>query len=133
MSTRPNHRKLDGQEADKDGYFHIHGLKAKWPHLFGVTNEDCQCRCVKIFKVNGQLPDTRRARDYQDAAYQQKLANRIGIQLMADGMTEKQAEKQAKKETSAPSVTIPFQSYDEWIGDKRMPKSNPDVITKDAR
>ncbi|WP_231516887.1 phage minor head protein [Sporolactobacillus terrae] len=122
MRTRPDHRKLDGQEADKDGYFHIHGLKAKGPHLFGVAKEDCQCRCVKIFKVNGKLPDTRRARDYQDAAYQQKLADRID-KYMADGMTEKQAEKRAKKEISAPSVTIPYQPYNEWLNGKKKVKS----------
>lgn len=122
--TRPDHRKLDGQEADKDGYFHIHEFKAKGPHLFGVAKEDCNCRCTVIMKVNGQLPDTRRARDYTDANYQQRLADRMD-QLMADeGMTEKQAEKQAKKEIVPPSKAIPFQTYKEWLNGKKKDKIN---------
>jgi hypothetical protein len=124
LRTRQDHRMIDGQEADNDGYFHLHGLKAKGPHLWMNAAQDCNCRCTVIMKVNGQLPDTRRARNYQDAAYQQKLADRID-KYMADGMTEKQAEKQAKKEISAPNVTIPFQTYDEWMNGKEK-EAKPD-------
>jgi SPP1 gp7 family putative phage head morphogenesis protein len=132
MKTRPDHRKLDGQDADEKGYFHIHGLKAKGPHLWGVASQDCRCRCTVIMKVNGKLPDTRNARDYQDAAYQQKLADRID-KYMEDGMTEKQAEKQAKKEIKAPNVTIPFKPYDEWLTGKKKaaPKQGPTIKMPD--
>lgn len=124
LRTRPDHRKLDGQEADKDGYFHIHEFKAKGPHLFGVAKEDCNCRCTVVMKVNGILPDTRNAHDYKDAGYQQKLADRMD-RLMADGMTQNQAEKQAKKEIQPPSVKVPFTSYDEWLSGKKAVKSMP--------
>jgi phage putative head morphogenesis protein, SPP1 gp7 family len=119
MRTRPDHRNLDGQEADKDGNFHIHEFQAKGPHLFGVAKEDCNCRCTFIMKVNGQLPDTRNARDYQDAGYQQKLADRMDKLMADEGMTQKQAEKQAKKDIVPPNKAIPFQSYDEWLTGKK--------------
>lgn len=128
MDTRPDHRKLDGQEADKNGYSHIHSLKAKGPHLFGVAKEDFNCRCVKIYKVDGILPDTRRARDYQDSKYQQKIVDRMD-ELLADGMTVKQAEMQAKKEISAPNVTVPYQSYDEWLSGKKKEKPKSNAVT----
>jgi SPP1 gp7 family putative phage head morphogenesis protein len=114
LHTRPAHRKLDGQEADENGYFNYHGMKAKGPHLWGVASMDCRCRCTKIYKVDGILPDSRRSRDYTDADYQQKLADRMD-KLMEDGMTTKQAEKQAKKEISAPNVVVTYQTYDEWL------------------
>ncbi|WP_332238891.1 phage minor head protein [Sporolactobacillus sp. KGMB 08714] len=132
LRTRPDHRKLDGQEADKDGYFHIHEFKAKGPHLFGVAKEDCNCRCTFVMKVNGQLPDTRRARDYTDADYQQRLADRMD-QLMADeGMTEKQAEKQAQKEILPPSKVIPYQSYDEWLNGKKKESKPEDNLVENS-
>lgn len=119
LRTRPDHRRLDGQEADDEGYFHIHEFKAKGPHLFGVAKEDCNCRCTVIMKVNGILPDTRSARNYTDADYQQRLADRME-QLMADeGLTTSEAEKQAKKEIVTPSKAISFQTYDEWLDGKK--------------
>jgi SPP1 gp7 family putative phage head morphogenesis protein len=60
--TRNSHRKLDGKKADKEGYFHIRGLKAKGPHLFNVAAEDINCRCNVIYLVNGEYPEIRRAR-----------------------------------------------------------------------
>jgi hypothetical protein len=44
--TRPTHRRLDGQRADDEGYFSIDGLKAPAPSLFGVAEEDINCRCT---------------------------------------------------------------------------------------
>jgi len=41
--TRDTHRALDGQIEDKDGYFHIRGLKTKAPGMFGVASEDINC------------------------------------------------------------------------------------------
>ncbi|MGG3642027.1 phage minor head protein [Bacillus gobiensis] len=111
--TRSSHRMLDGQKADDEGFFHIRGLKAKGPHLFGDPSEDCRCRCTVIFLVNGKYPKVRRARNYQDPKYQQKIADRMD-QLLADGLTEKQAEKKATKEISPPSMKIPWTSYEEW-------------------
>jgi SPP1 gp7 family putative phage head morphogenesis protein len=60
--TRSSHRKLDGRKADKDGYFHHQGLKAKGPHLFFNASQDVNCRCTVIYLVNGEYPEIRRAR-----------------------------------------------------------------------
>lgn len=58
--TRDDHAKLDGQQADDEGYFHIHEYKAKHPHGFGVPSEDINCRCTTIAVVNGYEPELRR-------------------------------------------------------------------------
>ncbi len=43
---RHNHMVMNGQEEDKDGYFHTPaGLRGKAPTLFGVASEDINCRC----------------------------------------------------------------------------------------
>ena len=57
--TRDTHRALDGQTEDKDGYFHIRGLRTKGPGMFGVASEDCNCRCTTIFVFEGSEPQTR--------------------------------------------------------------------------
>ncbi|MGG3571055.1 phage minor head protein [Bacillus gobiensis] len=115
--TRSSHRSLDGKKADDEGYFHIRGLKTKGPHLFGVASEDINCRCALIFLVNGKFPEVRRARNYEDPKYQQKIADRMD-QLLAEGLTQKQAEKQATKEISPPSMKIPWMSYEEWYRER---------------
>lgn len=114
LEVRTSHRVLDGQEADKDGNFHHKGAKAQGPHLWGIASMDINCRCSIIFKVNGKLPKVRRARNVEDAGYQQKLADRID-KYMEQGMTEKQAEKKAKREIKAPSLVVPYQPYKEWV------------------
>lgn len=50
--TRGSHRKLDGQSVPIDGEFHIRGHKAKAPGLFGVPDEDINCRCTMITTVD---------------------------------------------------------------------------------
>lgn len=115
LRVRIAHRKLDGQEADKNGYFHYKGMKAKGPHLWGVPEMDINCRCVTITKVNGMLPEYRRGRNYMDPDYQKKIADRID-QYMADGsMTYKQALKKAQKEIQPPATTLPYKTYEEWF------------------
>jgi Phage Mu protein F like protein len=111
--VRTSHRILDDQEADEEGYFHFKGYKAQGPHLFQIASLDINCRCSIAYMVNGKRPELRRARDYQDADYQQKLADRIE-KYMGEGMTEKQAEKKAKKEVKPPSQVIEYKSYAEW-------------------
>ncbi len=111
--VRSSHRVLDDQIADEEGYFHYKGHKAQGPHMFMVAELDIGCRCSLMYLVNGTRPDLRRARDYKDADYQRKLANRID-KYMEEGLTEKQAEKKAKKEVKPPSVVINYQSYTKW-------------------
>jgi len=46
--TRDTHRRLDGQFADEDGYFHIDGKSAQYPGSFGIASEDIHCRCTMV-------------------------------------------------------------------------------------
>ena len=43
--TRPHHQQLDGQLREIDEEFEISGRKAMAPGLFGVAEEDINCRC----------------------------------------------------------------------------------------
>lgn len=131
--VRKSHRVLDGQKADKDGYFHYNGMvgsdhkpehlqdkapslgwKAKGPRLWGIASMDIQCRCQTIFMVNGKLPEYRRGKDYMDDTYQKKLAARIDAYMEDMGLTYKKAFNKAYKEVKPPNVTVPFMSYEEW-------------------
>ncbi|MGE7092543.1 phage minor head protein [Lysinibacillus sp. NPDC048646] len=112
--VRKSHRKLDGQNADKDGYFHYGSWKSKAPRLWRVASMDIQCRCTVLYLVNGKLPEVRRGRDYMDDKYQSKLAARIEMYMSDMGLTYKQAFNKAYKEVNPPSVTVPFVSYKDW-------------------
>lgn len=58
--TRSDHRVLDGQVREVDEDFEISGHKAKGPHLFGVAEEDINCRCTTVTVVNGIAPKLKR-------------------------------------------------------------------------
>lgn len=111
--TRHEHRKLDGQKADAEGYFHFKGLKAKGPTMWGVAKMDINCRCVKIKLIDGQLPAVRRGRDYKDAGYQKRLKAQI-LAYMKQGMTYAMAYVEADKRVTPPNKVIPFMTYEEW-------------------
>lgn len=113
LRVRAAHRELDGQKADKEGYFHYDGLKAKGPHLWFRANLDINCRCVVIRLVNGMFPEYRRGRDYTDASYQQKLADRID-KYMEDGQTYAQSLKRAQKEIHPPNKVIKYVEFEDW-------------------
>ncbi|WP_010305385.1 phage minor head protein [Kurthia senegalensis] len=113
-STRHAHRELDGQKSDDEGYFHYKTMKARAPHLWNVASMDINCRCVKLKLINGQLPSVRRGRDYRDPGYQQRLADKIA-EHMANGDTYAQAYKKANKRVIAPSVVVPFITYEDWV------------------
>ncbi|EON72244.1 phage minor head protein [Lysinibacillus sphaericus] len=112
--VRKSHRKLDGQKADKDGYYHYGKWKSKAPRLWGVASMDIQCRCHTIYMVNGKLPEYRRGRDYMDDTYQKKLAALIDAYMEDLGLTYKQAFNKAYKEVKPPNVTMLYVSYYEW-------------------
>lgn len=114
LHVRSSHRKLDGQKADIDGYFNHLGLKAKGPHMWGVANMDIQCRCTVIYLIDGKFPEYRRGRDYMDADYQRKLANRIEKYMADEGITYKQALKKTQKALKPPSTVIPFVDFKDW-------------------
>lgn len=64
--VRDTHKRLHGQKADKDGYFHLNGKKARHPHMWGVPSLDINCRCyLSIVGVN--LKDSALERELQEA------------------------------------------------------------------
>src|SRR5690606_32109302 len=113
--VRSSHRILDSQIAAKEGYFHYRGLKAKAPRLWNRADMDVNCRCSTIAKVNGQLPQVRRGRNYKDESYQNKLQARIDKLMDKEGMTYAQAFRAADKQIKPPSEVVPFMTYKEWF------------------
>lgn len=59
--TRKNHRKLDGQWVEVDGYFEIGGRKVKAPKKFGRAEEDINCRCILLTRPRWAV-DKRRTK-----------------------------------------------------------------------
>ena len=50
--TRDSHKAMDGQEADKDGFFHFPGGgQTAGPGLSGIAEEDIHCRCTVIMQI----------------------------------------------------------------------------------
>ncbi|HEL2164397.1 TPA: hypothetical protein TZC38_001241 [Streptococcus suis] len=49
--TRNTHQHLDGQQVGPEEYFEHNGLRALQPHMFGITSEDCNCRCRTISRL----------------------------------------------------------------------------------
>jgi SPP1 gp7 family putative phage head morphogenesis protein len=68
--TRDTHGALDGEYADKDGYFHSDGAKALAPHLFGVAAQDINCRCDAVDEIEGLEPKFRRLKGFGLQPYQ---------------------------------------------------------------
>ena len=60
--TRDTHGILDGEYADKDGMFHVRGQSAAGPGLFGVPEEDINCRCRIVEEIEDLAPAYRRVR-----------------------------------------------------------------------
>ncbi|OEH86244.1 hypothetical protein BHU72_11970 [Desulfuribacillus stibiiarsenatis] len=61
--TRDSHQDLDGQHADKDGFFELNGMTAEAPGMFGVAEEDINCRCTFRIEILDYAPEVRRARN----------------------------------------------------------------------
>ena len=64
--TRPSHRRLDGKQEDEAGNFRIGASYGPAPRLLvGVdsASQNINCRCKKLYKVNGQMPEVRRTKD----------------------------------------------------------------------
>lgn len=115
--VRISHRFLDGKKADKNGVFKYKKNFTTAPRLWvgpDAAALTIQCRCVIIYLVNGMLPEYRRERDYMDAGYQRKLANRIDQYMADEAMTYKQAVKRTQKEIQPPQRVIPYVTYSEW-------------------
>lgn len=116
--TRMSHRKLDGDSTNSDGYFVYRKNRAKAPLLWEGPDAaalSINCRCTVIAKVNGQLPQVRRGRNYKDETYQKKLQSRIDKLMDKEGMTYAQAFRAADKQIKPPSEVVPFMTYKEWF------------------
>lgn len=56
VRTRQDHGKLDGQIREVDEPFEVNGYKGQGPRLFGIAEEDINCRCTTVTVVNGVSP-----------------------------------------------------------------------------
>ncbi|GAA3723129.1 hypothetical protein GCM10022378_11530 [Salinicoccus jeotgali] len=64
--TRASHQKMDGKSENETGMFKVGLSVGPSPgNLVGVDSakQNINCRCKKLYKVNGQLPSVRRARN----------------------------------------------------------------------
>lgn len=82
LRTRDTHRKLDGQVADSDGYFHSGHYKSKHPSGFGVASEDINCRCTTIVRDFELKPsdvriDSEKKKIIKYSTYQDWYKNRV--------------------------------------------------------
>ena len=69
--TRDDHAAMDGQEADKDGYFHFpSGGKTQGPGQSGIARQDIHCRCNITEIVDDIKPQKRRVREKGITEYQ---------------------------------------------------------------
>ena len=55
--TRPTHVKLDGQEKALDEYFVTPNGVALAPGMFGVGEEDVNCRCILRYNIYSPAPE----------------------------------------------------------------------------
>jgi len=58
--TRDSHQELDGQVVGVEEYFEVNGHKTLQPHMFGIAEEDINCRCLTISVIKGYEPSIRR-------------------------------------------------------------------------
>lgn len=84
--TRDTHVELDGQIRELEEPFEIGGMKAMYPHGFGIASEDINCRCAVLERarwaiedsnltknIDGDIVEFKNVKDYQD--YKQKYFN----------------------------------------------------------
>ncbi|MEZ2459312.1 phage minor head protein [Salinicoccus roseus] len=64
--TRLSHQKMDGKPEDEKGMFKVGLSVGPSPgNLVGVDSakQNINCRCKKLYRVNGQMPSVRRTQD----------------------------------------------------------------------
>lgn len=99
--TRTDHSSLNGQIQEVDEDFKIGSYKAQGPRMFGVAEEDINCRCTTVTVVNGIAPKLNRE---GENFYQKKY----------DDWLKEQGEKNSGKikgESLFPDIS--FEKYDE--------------------
>lgn len=119
--TRHAHRTLDGQIRDDDGYFHYHGMTARYPHDWPELKMNINCRCHVLRMVNERLPIVMEGHDAMDVKYQQKLSDRID-KYIKEGQTYIAAFRAAESELPPPPKMVDgevfqFERYRDWIKD----------------
>ena len=61
--TRDSHQDLDGVSVGMEEQFEIRGLTTDGPGMFGVPEEDINCRCTIRAEIEGYSPQFRRSRE----------------------------------------------------------------------
>jgi hypothetical protein len=74
--TRQSHLDLDGELADDEGLFWSNGASAEGPGLFGVAEEDINCRCT-LLEVIEDWPESESIR-YEDIPDYEEWAKSMG-------------------------------------------------------
>lgn len=65
--VRDAHQRLNGQKADKDGWFYVDGEKAKGPHLFPSIRLNISCRCY-LSAIGPKVKDDKVWQELNSAA-----------------------------------------------------------------
>lgn len=119
--TRHAHRTLDGQIRDDDGFFHYHGMTARYPHDWPELKMNINCRCHVLRMVNERLPIVKEGHDAMDVKYQQMLSDRID-KYIKEGQTYLAAFRTAEDELPPPPKMVDgeefrFERYRDWVED----------------
>ena len=82
--TRKNHRKLDGQWVEVDGYFEIGGRKVKAPGKFGKADEDINCRCILLTRPRWAVDKRRTKQAVISNEYGEEVETLINVKNYTD-------------------------------------------------
>lgn len=88
--TRLSHQKMDGKKEDENGMFKVGLSTGPSPgNLVGVdsASQNINCRCKKLYSVNGQMPSVRRARN-EDGSTKLVLYQTYSDWLKSKGVDE---------------------------------------------
>ena len=81
--TRPHHLELDGQVKELDEPYEVAGMKAMYPHAFGVASEDINCRCHSLQRARWALDaeQTKYLGDVSEMSEERKkeIADKLGV------------------------------------------------------
>lgn len=82
--TRKNHRKLDGEWVEVDGYFEIGNRKVKAPGKFGKASEDINCRCILLTRPRWAVDKRRTKQAVISNEYGEEIETLVNVKNYAD-------------------------------------------------
>lgn len=133
VRTRQDHSQLDGQIRDIDEPFEANGYEGQGPRLFGIAEEDINCRCTTITVVNGIAPklinpDGTKSKwqNYDEwLAYQKAkaensvvgLVSKDGVTIsgMTDHLKERIVEREVNLEDIVSAILNPLYIYTDKV------------------